>query len=99
MTKSGLLILATIFATGAIAQPRQPQPPAQSETVAYTDLDLASRAGQTVLRHRIELAAGRVCDSSSVQKHAIAWQAGGVETASRGASWSAERSRARLPWL
>lgn len=46
MTKTGLLILATIFATGAIAQPREVQPPAQSERVAYTDLDLASRAGQ-----------------------------------------------------
>jgi len=86
MTKTGLLILATIFATGAIAQPRAVQPPAQSERVAYTDLDLGSRAGQAALRHRIEVAAGRIRDSSYVQKHTITWQAGGVETASRGAS-------------
>ena len=66
MTKTGLLILATIFATGALAQPREVQPPAQSERVAYTDLDLGSRGGQAALRHRIEVAAGRVCDTGGM---------------------------------
>lgn len=66
MIKSGLLILALTCASGALAQPRNAEPPLQSEQVTYSDLDLSSSHGQAVLRHRIQLAAGRVCDTGGM---------------------------------
>ena len=66
MLKSGLLVIALACATGAVAEPRNAEPPLQSEQVTYSDLNLNSTEGQAVLRHRIQVAAGRVCDTGGM---------------------------------
>ena len=66
MIKVGLIVAAVTFATGAMAQPRSAETPLQSEQVSYADLNLDSKSGQAVLRHRIVVAAGRVCDTGGM---------------------------------
>jgi UrcA family protein len=59
----GLLLLAGLaIASGTQAQPGTHEAAPQSETVTFGDLNVASSSDQTVLRHRIQAAAGRVCD-------------------------------------
>jgi UrcA family protein len=67
MTKTALLTFGLICASSAFAQPREAAPPLQSEQIAYGDLNLNSSNGQAVLRHRIQAAAGRVCDTGGMQ--------------------------------
>ena len=66
MIKLGLMMASVAFATGAVAQPRSSETPLQSEQVSYADLNLGSKSGQAVLRHRIVVAAGRVCDTGGM---------------------------------
>lgn len=54
----GLAIAITLAATSAQAAPERVS---TSVTVVYTDLDLATPAGQRSLHHRIAQAARRVC--------------------------------------
>jgi UrcA family protein len=67
MTKSALLIAASVVAGAAAAQPRDTQPPVQTERVTYADLNLGSTASETALRRRIQIAAGHVCDTGAMR--------------------------------
>ena len=62
MLKSGIVALALTLALGTAAAAAAPQAPLATESVTFADLDLNSAAGQKTLRHRIEIAAGNVCD-------------------------------------
>jgi UrcA family protein len=62
MLKSGILIVALAFSTPTLAAAAAPEAPLARESVTFSDLDLGSAAGQRTLRHRIEVAAGNVCD-------------------------------------
>jgi UrcA family protein len=62
MLKSGILVVALAFSTPTVAAAAAPEAPLARESVTFSDLDLNSAAGQKTLRHRIEIAAGNVCD-------------------------------------
>jgi UrcA family protein len=62
MLKSGILMLALFCSAGTAAAAAAPEAPLARESVTFSDLDLNSAAGQKALRHRIEVAAGNVCD-------------------------------------
>lgn len=62
MLKSGIVALGLTLALGTAAAAAAPEAPLATESVAFSDLDLNSAAGQKMLRHRIEVAAGNVCD-------------------------------------
>jgi len=66
MMKSGLLTFTLICASAAFAQPRGAEPLPQSEQVNYADLNLNSSTGRADLKHRIQVAAGRVCDTGGM---------------------------------
>jgi UrcA family protein len=67
MTKSNLLILTAIFATGGTAEAAPQQALPRIEQVTFADLDLNSKTGQADLRHRIQNAASDVCDTGGMQ--------------------------------
>ena len=73
MAKTASFALAMMFATGAIAQPREPESPVRTEQVSYSDLDLAGGTAQAVLQSRIRAAADRVCQSGEVMDEFADW--------------------------
>jgi UrcA family protein len=66
--KTMLALSLLIASSSAIGQPLDSGQSAPSERVTYTDLNLASAAGQSALERRIRLAAGRVCDFGGMQE-------------------------------
>ena len=62
MLKSGILTLVLVGSTATVAAAAAPQAPLATESVTFSDLDLSSAVGQKMLRRRIEVAAGNVCD-------------------------------------
>jgi UrcA family protein len=62
MTKIGLLITAIAFGSGPLAQPGYADPALRTERISYAGLNLASPRDQAALRHRIKVAAARLCD-------------------------------------
>jgi len=62
MIRIATLLFALLLAGEAAALPDREEPRVQSERVTISDVDLNSSEGQSVVRHRIEHAAGDVCD-------------------------------------
>jgi UrcA family protein len=66
--KTFIAFAAVLMSTSVIAQPVSSDEPKPTEQVTYSDLNLATAAGQSALERRIRGAAGRVCDFGGTQE-------------------------------
>lgn len=67
LIKGTTFAILLVLATGAAAQSGDEDQTPAAEQVTYGDLNLNSPANQAILRHRIQAAAGRVCDVGGMQ--------------------------------